>query len=86
MTTYRDYDGQIVQVGDSIRSLETNWHGEIVDVMEHDGIIMLECQGINHWDQSLDEDDVQWFSPEDTRKANRIANPVKDGVNAINMM
>ncbi len=85
-----DYKKNPLAVGDSIRSIESRWHGRIESVYtdgnDEDGFqVMLICKGINHWNGEIDEDDVQHFAAFDVVKWTRAAQP-GDPVNAINAM
>lgn len=54
------------RIGDRVRSIETNWHGQVVSIEWTNGAEMLKCQ-YDHPDGSVAEDDTRWFSPDDVR-------------------
>lgn len=63
-------------IGRFARSVECGWLGKVVGVETMNGHPMLRMLGVNELvramiggdlDDLLDEDDVQWFAPEDVR-------------------
>lgn len=63
-------------VGKFARSIESGWLGKIVGVEVQDGLTMFRMKGVNtlthtvgggNIDDHIDEDDTQWFTPEDVR-------------------
>lgn len=81
-----DYNKQEIVEGDCIRSIETGWHGKIeATEMQGGDYLMLRCKGINFWTSEVDEDDTQWFSPDDVVKASPKRS-VNDPVNMANVL
>ena len=69
MVKMLDYKKQPIEIGDSIKNIESHWHGRIIAVEGEGSDTMLKCQGINWWTGELDADDIQWHSPYDVIKA-----------------
>lgn len=91
-TELRDCRKMKLVVGDCIVSVENAWHGKIEAFEIHkaapeDGgdYPMLKCKGINFWDNSIDEDDTQWYAPADVYKAPR-KRYVNQPVNQLNLL
>jgi hypothetical protein len=81
----QDYDKKPLAVGDSIKNIESGWHGRIMSTEGEGADLMLVCLGINFWTGELDEDDKQWHSPFDVKKVSPIpgASPGLDGINLM---
>lgn len=63
-------------IGRFARSVESGWLGKVVAVEELDGDVLLKMHGVNTLcrtiaggdiDDWVEEDDTQWFAPEDLR-------------------
>jgi hypothetical protein len=63
-------------VGRFARSIESGWLGKVVGIDAYNGETMLKMQGVNELcqmifggspEEHLDNDDTQWFTPEDVR-------------------
>lgn len=63
-----DYRGEVVQVGDYVKNIESGWKGLVRDTEGQGCDLMLVCFGVNWFDGTIDEDDKQWHSPADVIK------------------
>ncbi len=84
MTILDDRKNELA-IGDSIRSIESAWHGQIQSAYDDSGLVMLICKGINFWTGEIDEDDVQHFAAMDVVKWARKARK-GDPVNGLNLL
>jgi hypothetical protein len=75
----QDYNGNPLEVGHTIKNIESGWKGQIISTEGTGADLMLACKGINWWTGELDDDDTQWHSPYDvvrvTRKADQSEAP-----------
>lgn len=65
----KDYRGNEVGVGDTVKSIETGWKGIAVGLDEHNGDVMLRCKGVDFLSEAilgeevLCDDDIEWYAP-----------------------
>lgn len=81
-----DYRKQPLEVGDTIRNIESNWRGVIQSVESHNGDAMLVCLGVNWWTGDLDEDDRQWHAPADVVKQRRRSPEASESPSTTNFL
>ena len=55
----------MIEIGDQVQNIESNWQGRVTAFEKIDDVIMLVCHHVCGGE--IEKDDKQWFDPRDVR-------------------